>query len=545
MGEQKPYSYHIFSFPFRWDYKADSKPLENIDYEHRTDLEKFTDALTNHKDALKNSLWKRKQFKPDIAENYNQSSYFYGFAADAMFDEADGKPIKDKILVSFQYEIKENTKYKISIYSKNFYGTYDLDIKKITLNSYNTGVAVLSFHLENKKYLEYNQILRINEFGRRIFPAFLGENFDKDDVRKCLDAPRKKILAEKIELQIGDKTIGGEITYDEKVHFQLPIFIQDLLPPNFKTKIENNNENVFYIRWLLDDRMFVTCWYGNDEFSNLLKENYEYKKSEEWYKYVFIDTNSVMCQHDQMMMELIELHTYRRFINWRTFYGVSRYSFVCLTSSLDTLKQNDADFIPIHLRNLYFQMVQLSLVQRASLLRFAEEVSFISTLKNNDKNTPQKIKDLNREYLQFVNKMYFREVTAQEQGIELYDMIQDKMRIDRDIKDLNHEIDELYQYANLLEEAKENRTMRNISIGGAILLLPSLIAAIFGMNTLNFENNENIGCISLQLTIALPLLLISVFGIYLFKHKIIKAFLSVVLFYILIVYFLKNIYPLL
>jgi len=325
----------------------------------------------------------------------------------------------------------------------------------------------------------------------------------------------------------------------------LPIFIQDLLPPNFKTKIENNNENVFYIRWLLDDRMFVTCWYGNDEFSNLLKENYEYKKSEEWYKYVFIDTNSVMCQHDQMMMELIELHTYRRFINWRTFYGVSRYSFVCLTSSLDTLKQNDADFIPIHLRNLYFQMVQLSLVQRASLLRFAEEVSFISTLKNNDKNTPQKIKDLNREYLQFVNKMYFREVTAQEQGIELYDMIQDKMRIDRDIKDLNHEIDELYQYANLLEEAKENRTMRNISIGGAILLLPSLIAAIFGMNTLNFENNENIGCISLQLTIALPLLLISVFGIYLFKHKIIKAFLSVVLFYILIVYFLKNIYPLL
>jgi Mg2+ and Co2+ transporter CorA len=53
------------------------------------------------------------------------------------------------------------------------------------------------------------------------------------------------------------------------------------------------------------------------------------------------------------------------------------------------------------------------------------------------------------------------------------------------VKGLNREIDELYQFARLLEDEKERKQMKLISWIGAILLVPTLIAALFGMNTIN------------------------------------------------------------
>jgi len=39
----------------------------------------------------------------------------------------------------------------------------------------------------------------------------------------------------------------------------------------------------------------------------------------------------------------------------------------------------------------------------------------------------KKVSDLYLAYIRFVNKIYFREVTAYEQGIELYDMLRHKI----------------------------------------------------------------------------------------------------------------------
>jgi len=134
-----------------------------------------------------------------------------------------------------------------------------------------------------------------------------------------------------------------------------------------------------------------------------------------------------------------------------------------------------------HMKTMYYQMVVLSLMQRASILRFSGEVTAISELDDEDTQLKE-IKHINKAYLKFINSMYFREVTAQEQGIELYDMIQEHMRIERDVKDLNREIDELYQFAKLLEDEKErNKTNKHTWL--ATIFLPAmLISGILGMN---------------------------------------------------------------
>lgn len=52
--------------------------------------------------------------------------------------------------------------------------------------------------------------------------------------------------------------------------FRLPAFIKDLFPDGFfqaktrKKDFLNESENVINISTVLDDRMFVVSWYGND-----------------------------------------------------------------------------------------------------------------------------------------------------------------------------------------------------------------------------------------------------------------------------------------
>ena len=130
-------------------------------------------------------------------------------------------------------------------------------------------------------------------------------------------------------------------------------------------------------------------------------------------------------------------------------------------------------------------MVELSLIQRASILKFSDEVTRLSKLKNEkSKNITEDISGLYKAYIRFVNQIYFREVTAQEQGIELYNMLQEKMKIAEQVKDLDNEIEELHNYANLLEQNEQEKRIRRITILGAIFLPASFFVGLFWINTM-------------------------------------------------------------
>ncbi len=500
MGEQKPYSYHIFSFPFRWDYVEKGVSKDDFDkssFLKRTKLSNFDSCISGNNE--KESKWKRNGFKIEKPEDYNEFVYFYDFARDAIYDiKKDKENIDEKEILFYEYNEKELI-YSIKVKEKA--KPYDLDIEKIVLTTYNTGVAILGFHLKNTKYEESSDILYINEFGRRIYPQFLSSK------KKPLTTfTKEKFLADSISISKKDSSGNTEsFCYYENLPntdkiFKLPAFIHNLFRENsIKDSFDSSNSNLF-IKPVVDDRMFVICWYGNNVIINRLqriekgKSHYKFENDSFWFEYVFIDKNEPSCANKFLLKDLLQKHTYARWIGenyeYPNLYGISRYSFVLLTND------SAGEYVTPHLKTMYYQMVALSLAQRASILRFSEEVTKISTLEIVDDQAIEKIRTLNKEYLRFSNKMYFREVTAQEQGIELYDLIQNHMRIERDVKDLNREIDELYQYANLLEEAKQkemaesrsqqndklNKQMASLSNVATYLLLPALIVGIFGMN---------------------------------------------------------------
>lgn len=191
-----------------------------------------------------------------------------------------------------------------------------------------------------------------------------------------------------------------------------------------------------------------------------------------------------MCQNDDLMDKLILDHTYFRWTNFGTLYGISRYSFVLINSS------EAPDYIKTHFRTIYTRMVELSLIQRATILKFSDEVALLSKLKNErTKDLTAQISELYKAYIRFVNQIYFREVTAQEQGIELYNLLQDKMKIAEQVKDLDKEIEELHNYANLREQKEQDGRIAKITVLGAIFLPATFLVGLFGINTFpDFDN---------------------------------------------------------
>ncbi len=269
---QQLFSYHVFLFPFQWKYTG----------------EKFKDTLIEEKNklsdfifALKNSKWKREQFEIKTILEYNEANYFYDFVRDILYDfkkpeNKDNNP-DDTFIAHFEYQIPSDTvHYKI----KTAKVEYKLLIDSILLHLYSTGIGVLSFHLNNRdeNQSKEDDILKINQFGRRIYPPFFGldvditgtqAQFNYDDFKKGLEFVKYSELAKTIEIE----GIAHEefLDYTNPNNFKnglfiIPDFIKKLFPANLlTTKLidDTSNETKIHIAPVLDDRMFVICWYGN------------------------------------------------------------------------------------------------------------------------------------------------------------------------------------------------------------------------------------------------------------------------------------------
>jgi Mg2+ and Co2+ transporter CorA len=509
-------SYHIFLFPFQWDFKKENMSLENMDFLKRTSLENV-DAL------LDKSCWEREYFNIDTPLKFNEYIYFYDFIRGALYDSRE-KP--SGILHQYNYLLSENPRYIIHV--KNNKDPYDLKIERIQLSLYTTGIGIISLHLSNHSYLQLQQILEINEFGRRIYPQFLVEGvFTK--------ITKEKFLADQLEIVIDEnREFRDDFSYFNNIEkvkdnpCRLSAAIMNLLGDPFITHNTGEKKNFVLITPILDDRMFVLCWFADlklcSRLSNYNKEKktYRYVEDDDWYKLVFIDKASPSCNSITMKKQLLQEHTYDRWIGKKdsSLFGITRYSFIMLNDH-QTTKVKD------HLKTMYFQMVQLALVQRASVLRFSKEATRIAALETPG-DTTGKVQELHEKYLQFVNKIYYREITAQEQGIELYERIHQVVKLERDVKDLNREIDELHQYASLCEDRRKNKQLHILTVLGALFIIPAFLTGFFGLSI--FTSGLGIINKSLYIIITIGIILIAVLsGFWVKADRKWKIFLSIVI----------------
>ena len=456
----KTNSFHIFMFPFSLKSDWDQAAIDKM---------------------LKGASWERKQFDyndGNYARNFSEQGYFYDFCAGAMFDDPDSL---NRILSTYRLRTEEGDTYTININKKGDRKSYTLDVEKIELNIYDEKAAILCFHLRNDSYSDIQDILYINDYGRRIYPQYLAN--DKDG-HVDLQITKNSFLADSITLALSHHPQLHEDFSDyarkKLLPYTLPKFIKGILP-----------EEMHGCRWLLDDRMYVVSCFLNSDFANRMKKEYgkegkwlDRRRVEwDWYQYVYIDNDDPTCQNDEMFKALLKGATYTRWSDYATFYGISRYSFTCLIGE-------DSIGLLNHMKTMYYRMASLVLAQRILSLFYSREISEISRKLDENELTKKELRRrvdiLNRDYLRFVNNVYFREVTSQEQGIELYDLLQDQMNIKRDEQGLSTEVEQLYHYVTMTNDELRNEEAEKLGIIATLFLVPTLLTGIWGMNLNEF-----------------------------------------------------------
>ena len=467
---------------------------------------------------MKKKNLSKEQIILQMKSAYNEYKYFHEYVRDTLFN----KTTKDKLFdsgndqpISLYYErevlpsdemiifvrVKNNGKEEII--------NYPLKVEHLSLRIFETGIGILTLTLYNYCKTDIDSVLRINDYGRRIYPQFLGEQnqFSPNPI----DTVKNSFLPGKIVFKAGG--INEEDNFEtndylsEKKHFAK--YIEELLKP-----FHDNTKNKLAISPIIDDRMFVVCWHENEsemkrlktpvtrELNNTIKDEftevrYKYENDSKWYQYIFVDGNVPLVQNVKMKKDLIEQTTYPRFIDWGTLFGISRYSLMCLCGKNYS---EDEDFryriIRNHMQKMYYQMCVLLLAQRSSIIQFNNELEEISLelradegIKQNNKNDKvddrnqsivgklKKLEQLNSRVINFRNRLVFDEITPQEQGIELYKMALENMNIPQQIKaltsrisDLHLTADQIYERINHDEEVEQSKIAKIITVIGAIFL---------------------------------------------------------------------------
>lgn len=501
------YSYHIFYFPFKWAKK-------DVTEGTMTQLTAFSQIR-----FLNNGKWVR----PAVAESqendgnktnknnvsldaqvlYNEKNYYFRFVHDVLYDSGDGN---DNLVMHFERKEpqEKDVRYLIKVSGRE--KPYCLKVDAIDINLYKTGVGLMSFYLRNddESQCDTRDILNINQYGRRILPPFWSE----------VNAEKRQELSEYLEISGLDTEISKEdfksYTVDE------PWTATSMLDSLLKDLTDN-----LTLTPVIDDRMFVMSLYKNDDMSRLSLRaadaycNPSSPFSEFWYKYLFVDIGWPTCQNDEMMRDLLRSHTYLRWQKWNSLYGVSRYSFVYLTNS------GVPSYLVDYFMTTYARMMEIALVQRASVLCFSNEVTTLTKRRNwTLEKLSEHVDSLNEEYIRFINRMYFNELTSQDQGVELYGLIRQNLDIDSYVEELKDEIEKLHDTISFKVERSRNEKAETLNFMAAILLPVSIVTGFWSMNMSLFCNVKS-NWLSFAIAVGLMILGLA-FSIFLIRRRPLK-----------------------
>ena len=473
------YSYHIFYFPFKWEIKG----AESKTFSEQVDLNRIPISLS--------SAWERVQLdnktsilsgdRTEQEELFGERQYYFDFVHPVLYDF---KGVENSII--HHYERKEpkegNVEYHIEVKNR----TYVLKVDALNVNLYAMGVGIMSFFLKNEKEDQKDElsIRDINQFGRRIMPPHCNE-FIKENRSLIAQSIRITGLKGEPESYLDSFDYKNDFVNEPQCGL-----LHVWYPARFIRQLITDLSSDMQVTPVIDDRMLVNCWYGNNDLSKEIMQvdnqgNVPFVDTDFWYKYVFVDSgkehDDVTCQNPVMRKTLLGESTYCRWQEMGTLYGVSRYSFVALTNTTPFAK----NVLAMHMRTIYSRMFELVILQRASILRFSGEITKVSSLKGGkDKEIAKRIRSLYKEYIRFINQIYFQSVTVQDQGIELYDLLLKQFKSDVKIKDLDAEISELQQYITLIIDQHRNENGEMLNFIAASFLPASFLTGIFGMNSL-------------------------------------------------------------
>lgn len=435
-------SQHIFLFPFMWE-----TPGQGLHY--------LFDGHKQNKRGLLTHLenWEIDYLNIVEDKDYNEFVYFYKPVRPVIYTYRDA-PV---MILNYKHTKVSRASYcEIEINQK----VYHLDIVAITLKLYKTGIGIVSLHLGNREYNQMEDILAINSLSKVIYPPTLP-----------LDKAREDYFPHSLKFFLDKEHYLEEAfkeNYKEKPT-QIASFMMALLGAPFASVTKSYTKGIknafIYIEPIIGSHMFTLCLYQSHQMIEQIKN-----------KTMTLDClDTFVLLSNKIKTDLKEGNLEHMAIEYlcgnQSIYGISRYALICISDERIDSK-------------IYDQLVTLILAQRATLLNFSNQLSMISALPKEE--LVHAIQNAYEIYIQFINQMYFEEVTEAMQGELIYEKLATKFRLQKELRQLDFEMDEIHEYATLIEQSDSKFKMDLVTIVGASLVIPTFVTGFFGMNI--FEN---------------------------------------------------------
>lgn len=501
----QPFSYHIFMFPFIFS---------------KSDYIEYIEECGNWRKIGNESI----EYE-EAKDRYNMKQYFNENArkvitrANLGTDIERGNQVVNSYMYDFNMSEQSSSRQVYSIYRKTKDGKsedkYELDVKRVILDLYDSNVGILSFELENHKHPSIAEIKKINDLGRRISLACV-QGSANEDKSVIINADRLVMSGvdeyeDYKDISVDFSNIVGKLEsaksfvepsisalygYSQIVYFFL---IRDEKNENVQFKRDSNEKSNVVLTPLVDDRMFTVCLIINIELFRKVKEVFSdsyddvtYMKKEKIKQYmselcsvIFVDNESSSCQNFKMQLEALERNCYKRWCNCGTLFGVTQHSFICISDIGTPTSEyfiSNYRIIVLPFLTMYKEMVKLVLAQRATIIELSNEASEIACNLNTRKNSKvvKKIKKLQERYVKFQNEVLLFEITSQQQGIELYQMLRRELFVIEQKDELENQLNNLYEIANMHANDKLNGKMFWLTIISVVLAIIELIGTIIG-----------------------------------------------------------------
>lgn len=430
-----PYSYHTFLLPFRLD-----KPVKP----HVEGWERTT--VTAHRILSEGEAFRR---------DYAVYRYFTPEARSLLFDSDQPDKVDRKYDYRLQlppaprYVIRKTLREYGETGPRDTEVTYTLQVTEVRLLLLSNGIGLLSVAAENREHPDLTAIKHINEYGRRIMPPYLSP-----EAPHALLADGISLLgvtADMVALQ--QRLLAGTQSPEDAILDPIRLLIERFV----------GKDNP--ITPVIDDRMFVCCLVRSDALSGQLAAGT--LDDETLYSVGFVDAQDASCRHEGMRQALLERCVNRRWQGYGTVDVITHHSMVRLTGEADYLE--GAVITPFLTQ--YVQLAAGGLLQRAAIMTFSDRCAHLSRSisqrlsrgKRIGKEDKRLIEQLNADFVDAQSGIFLTQLTAQEQGVETFDILRQELYIPGTLENLKNRLQGLYDLTGIYTEQEENGLLNLIA----------------------------------------------------------------------------------
>lgn len=473
----------------------------------------------NSRDIISDDVWK-EDFIDDVntveelVDNYANYNYFNEQAQDLIFNYKIDKDERDSKVVNYKFadiDSSVNSKYIINVNEEK---TYELNLDKIILKEYeieNEKIYLMMIYVTNNDYDSLSDIKNINQYGRRLYSPWISLDIGNGINTECPDD--LKIHIRDKFIYSNDKNDGKadlnykneeifKYNFDDKNKYKSyserlnSIRQKEVNDKNDKSIIKNphksnliqnilnyekeSKDEKIEIELINPDRMYVGFYVKNFLIGRIKKyssEKQEYaylyddSLSDQLYALAYIDGGDATCQSRVMRKKLLQETIYDRWIDWETIHTVTHNGFGCIASDGAPYESVIMPFL-----TEYMEMMALVLLQRNLLLEFHKEAKDLSIQFDSEE-----LENLQKKYVKFKTQVLLFEVTPQEQGYEIYRLMQKQLYIDEEKEKLDDIMNSLYEVANVKHSIQLNITVKRLTGIAVILALLSFAVSVIDM----------------------------------------------------------------